>query len=110
MTRFPYRKPWRLRLLFWLITVFTLGLFFTAAYWESVTGYGWLTMVTGLSIVVLIGLLNALLRKPLASILTCPQCGGAPLRESEDEQGRQLLVCDNCAIEWETGVSNDPTS
>ena len=83
------------------------GLFFFGVYLQAVRNVEWAATVAGLSAVVVFGALSGILQRFYLSRVRCPQCGSTHLEQTEDASRQQLLVCRDCKIEWDTGISND---
>ena len=86
------------------------GVFCYGAYLETFRNIEWATTVAGLSSVVVFGSLGWLLQRHYLSKVRCPLCGTKSLDQVEDDSLQQLLVCRDCEIEWDTGISNDHSS
>lgn len=69
--------------------------------------YEWAAFVFGFLAVILGGGLQLLLFHRFLAALPCPRCGRMNLTLQEGDGSRQLLVCESCHVEWDTGICND---
>lgn len=89
--------------LYTAMPVFGLGL-----YLRVVHDINWAAWCFGLSGVLIFGVASKLLQKKLYGALPCPGCGRTNLTQSNSRDSDQwdLLICECCSIEWETGFGD----
>ena len=108
MTRMPYKRAyWRIVPFVFLLAIPGFALFGFGCYLDFAFDVHWAPPVTGVLFVILSGGLHLFFRDSLLKRIRCPKCGRVPLKPTEDGRRIQLLICDACGIEWDTGISND---
>lgn len=96
-------------LLVFLLLVPALGV---GVYLRSVHDIQWASTGVPIGGMVVLAIASHLLLKAYYRSLPCPTCGrkNLPQSRSKDTDRWHLLTCENCGVEWETGLGESKTT